>query len=223
MGRRPDRAGTVCSGGEALETALLATYFVLWSAAHSMLASKRFKTAVRRNVSGSVFLWYRLFFVLTAVVSFSPVVWIVLRSPGPILYATPPGWRWLMRTLQGASALFCIRAVLISSPIEFLGLDVIIRSRHSRPTRLRTTGLYGLVRHPMYLFTLLACAFFPTMTVNLLVMIGIMALYFMIGSIHEERLLIDQFGDEYLTYRQGVPRLIPVLRRKRSADSSAGI
>jgi protein-S-isoprenylcysteine O-methyltransferase Ste14 len=36
-------------------------------------------------------------------------------------------------------------------------------------------------------------------------------MYFIVGSYHEEKLLIEQFGPAYLEYRKEVPRIFPGL------------
>ncbi|MFU8859234.1 MAG: methyltransferase family protein [Cyclonatronaceae bacterium] len=47
----------------------------------------------------------------------------------------------------------------------------------------------------------------------------LITLYIYIGIAYEEQDLLDQFGDEYETYREETPRLLPlnVTSRKRSA------
>ncbi len=47
------------------------------------------------------------------------------------------------------------------------------------------------------------------MTVNLLTAYILIILYFYVGSLHEERRLLAEFGDAYRDYYQQVPRLIP--------------
>jgi len=37
-------------------------------------------------------------------------------------------------------------------------------------------------------------------------------LYFLLGALHEERSLLEQFGQEYEEYRQSVPMFLPRLR-----------
>lgn len=36
-----------------------------------------------------------------------------------------------------------------------------------------------------------------------------MTLYFIVGSYHEEALLLTEFGDPYAAYRAQVPRFVP--------------
>jgi len=89
------------------------------------------------------------------------------------------------------------------------------------PGRFRTPGLYRLVRHPLYLGFLVAFWAAPTMTVGHLVFSLAMLGYVLIGIRHEERDLVQQFGERYLEYRRRVRALIP-LPRGRAGSSGRG-
>jgi hypothetical protein len=47
------------------------------------------------------------------------------------------------------------------------------------------------------------------MTMNLLTLYVLTTLYFVVGSVHEEHRLLDEFGAAYRDYQRQVPRLIP--------------
>jgi protein-S-isoprenylcysteine O-methyltransferase Ste14 len=67
------------------------------------------------------------------------------------------------------------------------------------------------VRHPLYLFSLLAIWPSPIMTESLLAFNAAATLYFVVGSRLEEKRLIAAFGQTYLDYQRRVPWLIPGL------------
>jgi hypothetical protein len=50
------------------------------------------------------------------------------------------------------------------------------------------------------------------MTANLLTLFIAMTLYFYLGSIHEEKGLVAEFGEPYVAYQKQVPRFLPRLR-----------
>ncbi len=89
--------------------------------------------------------------------------------------------------------------------------------------QLRTTGPYGITRHPIYtgmLGMLLGSLLlsggrwmiaFPVYLVLLEIKIRV-----------EERLMLAQFPDEYPRYRQRVPQLIPGLRVSRKRRLASG-
>ncbi len=81
--------------------------------------------------------------------------------------------------------------------------------------RLITIGPYAYVRNPMlsgvFMFLLGEALLFRSWVLfyYLLVFIIINAIYF---PLSEEKGLIKRFGDEYINYRNNVPRFIPRLR-----------
>lgn len=79
--------------------------------------------------------------------------------------------------------------------------------------RLVQTGIYGLVRHPMYLGGLLAfpgwtLVFRSWLTIPLTLLVG---LFLAVRIRQEERLLAESFGAEFDAYRRRTWRLLPYL------------
>jgi steroid 5-alpha reductase family enzyme len=72
---------------------------------------------------------------------------------------------------------------------------------------LRIEGPYKVVRHPLYLFTILFLLSRPAMDLFYFVSLIFIILYFYIGSFYEERKLVSLFGDQYRNYQAVVPRL----------------
>ncbi|HEX4407292.1 MAG TPA: protein-S-isoprenylcysteine O-methyltransferase [Xanthobacteraceae bacterium] len=85
-----------------------------------------------------------------------------------------------------------------------------LRERHT----LVTTGIYALVRHPMYsgfwLMALGQALLLPNWIAGLAGLIGFGILFF--GRVgREEDMMIGAFGDEYRAYMQRTKRVIPRL------------
>jgi protein-S-isoprenylcysteine O-methyltransferase Ste14 len=74
---------------------------------------------------------------------------------------------------------------------------------------LKIEGPYKVVRHPLYLFTIIFLILRPTMDLFYLVFLIFLIAYFYIGSFYEERKLVSAFGDRYREYQESVPRLFP--------------
>ena len=77
---------------------------------------------------------------------------------------------------------------------------------------LVTTGIYGIVRHPIYAAFLYAITGVLLMADNLILM-PLSIVYWLILTLTmvktEERWLIDLYGDDYLSYSKKVNRFIP--------------
>lgn len=74
-------------------------------------------------------------------------------------------------------------------------------------------SFYKYIRHPLYAGGILGVWATPNMTVTHLVFaIGITA-YFVIGAKIEERDLINDFGEDYLSYKRSTPMLVPFTKK----------
>jgi protein-S-isoprenylcysteine O-methyltransferase Ste14 len=180
-----------------------------YGAVHSLLASLRVKAAARRMFGPWADHFYRLLFNFVAVITLIPLLALVARNPGPILAIVPlPGGAILVGVQLTAVLLmaYCFRH---SEPVYFLGIGQL--GNESSSGGLITTGVYGVVRHPLYSTGLAILWFFPVLTAGTLAFDAAITVYILIGSELEERRLIAQFGEEYLTYRSKVARLIPFL------------
>jgi protein-S-isoprenylcysteine O-methyltransferase Ste14 len=99
----------------------------------------------------------------------------------------------------------------ISQYIAVSGVKIVFGEIRETP-RVITKGVFSLVRHPVYLGSILAFLGFIVMTLSLLSviiwLIGIIFYYRV--SRYEERLLLSRFGKEYEDYMKKVPMLFPI-------------
>lgn len=184
-------------------------YFVCWALLHILLASLRAKKLAGRLFGETARRWYRLGFVLTAIVTLIPLLLMIIRLPDTPLYTVAAPWRWVMVAAQLASLVLLGWTILSTDALEFLGIKQL--RRPSWRSTLTTRGLYRYSRHPMYIASMLVMWLSPAMSVNLLTLYALISIYFIVGSYHEEQLLIDQFGPAYEDYRKKVPRFFPGL------------
>lgn len=90
---------------------------------------------------------------------------------------------------------------------------------HKR-TKLTRSGPYGVVRHPLYIGSILMMAGFSALVndaENIWVVLGPVLAMFVLRSINEEKTLSAQFGHQWDEYVKSVPRFIP--RRLRAAEA----
>ena len=90
--------------------------------------------------------------------------------------------------------------------------------------RLVTSGAYGFVRHPVYLGVVLmwfglAAAFHspPVLAAAVVYVTPAYVLY----ARSEERMMQEEFGNEYRAYQRSVPMLVPWLGRPSRSDLGA--
>ena len=92
---------------------------------------------------------------------------------------------------------------------RFYSSTLVIKENH----QLITHGIYRLTRHPIYLGALMVCVGVPVYTSSLyglLIMSTLIPLVLKRVKI-EENMLIDEFGDAYLKYRESTNKLIPFI------------
>lgn len=101
----------------------------------------------------------------------------------------------------------CLRQTGVGAFLGFI--------KHTANT-FTVTGWYSIVRHPLYLFSILFMMLNPVMTAQWLILTILATAYFVIGGLIEEKRLVVEFGEVYRDYQQRVPFIIP----KRSSLSS---
>lgn len=150
--------------------------------------------------------WYRLTYNLASLVMF---VWVMAADrTSPVLYFAPGIWSLVMYLAQLVIVAILFACVRQTGAFDFLGIRQL---RFSQPvsSRLVVDGWYAVVRHPLYLFSILFLALNPVMTVQWLMLTALATLYFIVGGMIEERRLVREFGDEYRRYQSRVPFIIP--------------
>jgi len=190
-----------------ISTLILALYLVAYALLHSLLAGSWAKRRARRAFGPGGMRWYRLIFTIVAAATLLPLIYLFYLFPGQVLYSVPAPWRWGMVAVQAAAAFALAKTLLEAGPLRFLGIRA-----DSGGGGLIVRGIYCRTRNPLFLFALVFLWLTPVMTANLLPLYIIATVYFYLGSVHEERMMAEEFGASYLDYRDRVPRFIPRLR-----------
>jgi methanethiol S-methyltransferase len=205
--------------------AILATLaaVLLYGLLHSILASQRAKTTFRKRYGERAYHGlYRFLYNVQAVVLFIPVVLLVIFNPGEVIWSIRLDWELPLLIIQAVGIAGVVVALLQIDLLRFVGLRQVAVYLNGQPLPLpkesmQQGGIYAYVRHPLYFFSLLVIWPVTTMTESYLGFCIGATVYFLIGSLYEERRLVAAFGQEYITYRQGVPWLVPFLRLRNKS------
>lgn len=186
---------------------------LLWGIVHSLLASVGFKSFLTNGLGKSLMRGYRLFYNIFSVITFLPILWLVAILPNAPLYSIPAPVSYVMLLGQGIGVVLLLVGVLQTDTFSFVGLRQLVQEEKS--AALVTSGLYRLVRHPLYFAGLLILWLSPQVTVNSFTMYVGATVYILIGAYFEERKLLREFGPSYADYKSRTPMLVPWLKFNR--------
>ncbi|NJJ33853.1 isoprenylcysteine carboxylmethyltransferase family protein [Clostridioides difficile] len=87
---------------------------------------------------------------------------------------------------------------------------------------LVTTGIYGHIRHPQYTGFLLITLgmIFEWATIPLLIMWPILVVVYYRLARKEENEMINEFGDNYITYRKKTGMFLPKISLKKDIQNT---
>jgi protein-S-isoprenylcysteine O-methyltransferase Ste14 len=195
---------------------LIIIFFALFAFSHTWLASNKLKLKLAESI-GEKIAFYRLFYNLSSLLFFG-FFYILSPKPDIIIYDLQFPYdiiTFALQVLSLAGFYWASRSINLN---EFLGIAQINRfiNKEYNPSDLdekqefNNTGAFKFVRHPIYLFSILFLGLRPTMTLFYLIMFLCIVAYFYVGSIFEERKLVERFGEKYLEYQKIIPRIFPV-------------
>jgi protein-S-isoprenylcysteine O-methyltransferase Ste14 len=186
---------------------ILLLTLAIWGVVHSFLASHLAKDLFHMKLGSMDF--YRLVYNVFAAISFLPILYLMATLPNQLMYEVPSPWNLVMFGGQLLSALLLVIAFLQTDSLSFIGLRQLFEKEKSGA--LVVHGLYKIVRHPLYTFSLLFLWLTPSVSQNSLTVYIGSTLYILIGVLFEERKLLREFGEAYADYKKSRPMLIPGL------------
>lgn len=139
-------------------------------------------------------------------------LWLVILPLDPERFGwSPPFPLWLK--ILGGVALIPALYLIERATIENTYLSAMVRIQNERKQQVISTGVYGFVRHPLYLGCLLMMLGSPLLVGSLysllLSLIGLVILA--VRILGEEKMLTEELAG-YVAYQRQVPyRLIPLI------------
>lgn len=211
------------SDSDGTTLVLLVVGSVAYFALHSLLASVRVKRYVWHRFP-NLLPGYRLLYNLLSVLLLLPLLWLVYRDPGPLLWAWEGPWRWLSVAVTVLVAIGFLWATRAYDMGVFTGLRQWREHQHltAAPEALHISSIHRFVRHPWYFLALLFL-WSRDQYLNQTVFYFLATAYLVIGSRLEERKLVHQYGDAYRIYRRKVPGLFPLPWRWLRADEAQAL
>jgi methanethiol S-methyltransferase len=145
------------------------------------------------------------------------VMAVLFLMPGEPVWDLSGWWVLVFRLVQAAGLTGLIVSTLQIEGGRFIGTTQAIAYFKGDPLPLppeplKLDGVYGFVRHPLYLFSLMVLWFTPTMRMTWLVFVIASTVYFIVGSLFEEHTMRRIFGKPYEEYQQRVPWMIPFFK-----------
>jgi protein-S-isoprenylcysteine O-methyltransferase Ste14 len=150
-----------------------------------------------------------LYFALPAVLVFfagmMTSAWNLVRQPGSLYMLS-------VQNIVGLALLIVGLTIALVAQItlrRFYSSTLVIREDH----QLITHGIYRFTRHPVYLGVIIAIIGVPVYASSLygLLLMSALIPIFLIRIRIEERMLTDEFGDAYRTYKEATSKLIPLI------------
>jgi len=181
-------------------------YFVL----HSFFASLWLKTVVA-NTWPHAMPFYRLSFNVLALILILVPFYFQFMLTDKIIWEWNGISFWLAQSLALLAVVGFIYSLGAYDSGEFLGLRQ-IKERETKvedQEHFRISKSHRYVRHPWYFFALVLI-WTRDMYLGMFVTAVLATLYFIIGSLLEEKKLCHYYGDVYREYKRAVPGLIPL-------------
>ena len=199
------------------ETLIIIAALLLFGGLHSLTAALGFKATFKKLFGERAYHGlYRLVYNLASIIALAPILWHMGANPGPNVWKIEGGAGDVLLGVQFVALLGALAALAQIDYLRFAGIRQLLALLNFDPLPLPpeplvTTGVYRLVRHPLYFFSIIFLFATARMTASFFGLALGSTLYFLAGSLLEEKRLAQEKNTEYEDYRRRVAWMIPFL------------
>ena len=187
----------------------------LFAIQHTIMARKGFKKKLTRLIPAAA---ERSTFVLITGLVLILIQWQWRPIPITIWSVEHEMAQFIINVIFWSGWGLVVFASFLINHFELFGLQQIWFNLVKKPIpeiSFKMPFLYKVVRHPIMLGVLIGIWFTPFMTVGHFIFALAMSGYIVFGVKMEERDLIANHGERYVTYKEQVPGLIPFIPKKK--------
>ena len=182
----------------------------LFAIQHTIMARGRFKRRFAKLLpeaaERSTFVLVTCGILIALFLCWQPMPSVIWEVESPLL-------RNLIHGVSLLGFLGVVFATFLIDHFELFGLKQTLGNFagkiYTSPS-FQVQSLYRISRHPLYLFFFIAFWAAPTMTAGHLLFAVLTTGYVLIGIQFEERGLVAEHGEAYLSYRKQVPAIVPI-------------
>lgn len=201
--------------GVSLSNAILinGSLLLLFALQHSIMARPGFKRWWTNFVPGQV---ERSTFVLLASLCLALMMWQWQPIGGIVWSVKNPLFKTILQVVSLLGWGLVLVSTFLINHFDLFGLRqtwLYFIGRKYTQLPFRVPLFYRYVRHPLYLGFLVAFWAAPVMSVAHLLFSILTTAYILTAIQFEEKDLVSQFGENYVTYKQRAPRIIPFLKK----------
>ena len=204
---------------ESADVVIIIIAFALFGYTHSILASRKIKELAVKKF-GDLIAFYRLVYNLLSFISIY-ILYEAIPKPILVIYDLPSPWDLIIIIPQLAALAGFIWSTMYFDLGDFTGISQVLKWVKGKYNKdeldekltFKEEGPYRYMRHPVYFFSIMFLLFRPIMDLFYLTLLLCITAYFYIGSVYEEKKLLEEFGENYAAYQLRVPRIIPLKLR----------
>lgn len=210
------------SGAPTTAVAVNLGLILLFGLQHSAMARLGFKAWLKRRLPAAA---ERSVYVLIASAMLILMFWQWRPLPAAVWSASSVAGQILGWSVFALGFGIVLLSTFLIDHFDLFGLRQVwlqYRGREPGAHRFAAPLFYRWVRHPIYLGFILAFWGGPVMSLGHLLFAAAMSAYILVAIRFEERDLVHQLGERYRRYREDVPMLIPLGRRRSARATAAG-